>query len=73
MSGHPGNWIALRGDGSDRTPPLGTLYTARLRDGQIWRHLSITPFCVKLGADLFRHYGKPRDPVAICVVEDRQS
>lgn len=68
MSGGP-EWVTLRGDGTDRTPPLGTLYTARLRDGRIWRHLSITPLCVRLGADLFRHHGKARDPMAISIVK----
>ncbi len=59
------DWITLRGNGTDRTPPLGTAYSARLRRGGIWSGLAITPFCIKLGADLFRHRGRPNDAMAI--------
>ena len=63
-----GEWESLDGDGTDAVPPVGTAYEARLRDGRVWRGLRITPFCVSLGADLFRHRGASSDPVAIRVI-----
>ena len=56
------------GDGSD-TLPLGTWYDALQRDGRVETLCCITPFCVRLGADLFRHHGHARDIVSIKVLE----
>ncbi|MCA1199171.1 hypothetical protein K9B35_14430 [Sphingomonas sp. R647] len=63
-----GPWTKLRGDGTDPVPPVWTKYEARLRNGQLWTELAITPFCIGLGAHLFRHSGVALDPIAIRII-----
>lgn len=62
-------WQPLAGDGSDRLP-LDTWYHARRRDGKVHMFCRITPFCLKLGDDLFKDSGKPWAPVAIMVLNE---
>lgn len=63
-----GEWIPIKGDGTDPIPPLGVPYEARLRDGRLWDGLAVTPFCLKLGNDLFRARGAGDDPVEIRII-----
>ncbi len=63
-----GPWTRLRGDGTDPLPPVWTAFEARLRDGQVWTDLAVTPFCAAIGPDIFRHRGVADDPIEIRII-----